>query len=199
MLKRIIVFALAALAVPILGPLAGCASSPPSHFYLLTAVTPATTQTASGKLRAPVRVAAVHLPSTLDRQEIVRTGPGNRIEIDGFHRWGAPLDEMAQRVLTQDLVARLPAGDVVLPNSPAPSGTDNLVVDLVAFQSNADGSVRLEGSWSLLAPGASTPTLIHNVRYDETTSARNFDRQAAVMSRMLARLADDIARSLPRR
>ncbi len=208
-MKRIAVLALSA---PFAQLFLGCASSPPSHFYSLTAVAPAGSEQASAASSpgdassAPtlpstplVRVAAVHIPSSLDREEIVRRGSGNELEINGLDRWGAPLDEMVQRVLTEDLLERLPAGAVVLPSSPAPAWTDRIVVDILQFQSDADGAVVLEGSWSLLEPKSSTPSLIRNIRYSETASpAARYGDQAAAMSRMLGRLADEIVMSLPR-
>jgi len=198
-MKRIALSTLAALAAPFAVLSAGCASSPPSQFYRLTAVEPAAPARTGGSGGASVIVAAVHIPFALDRQEIVRTGPGNELEISGFKRWGAPLDEMIQRVLTQDLIERLPAGTVVLPSGPTPAATERIVVDILAFQSDTDGNVTLEGSWSLLAPGASAPALIRGIDEVEPASATDFNRQAAVMSQMLGRLADDIARSLPHR
>ncbi len=195
-MKRIAVLALSA---PLAQLLLGCASSPPSHFYSLTAVAPASSEQAPALLSAPsVRVAAVHIPSSLDRQEIVRRGSGNELEIGGFDRWGAPLDEMTQRVLTEDLLERLPTGSVVLPSGPAPARTDRIVVDILQFQSDANGAIAFEGSWSLLEPRASNPSLIRNFRYGETASPTSYGDQAAAMSRLLGRLADDIAMSLPR-
>jgi uncharacterized protein len=198
-MKRITLPALAALAAPLALLAAGCASSPPSRFYRLTAVAPSASARSAGAASAPVVVAAVHIPFSLDRQEIVRTGPGNALEISGLERWGAPLDQMIQGVLTQDLIERLPSGEVVLPSGPAPAGTDRIVVDVLAFQCDTDGHVSLEGSWSLVAPGASAPSLIRTIRDEQTASATDFNRQAAVMSEMLGRLADDIARTLPHR
>lgn len=198
-MRRYILRAGAAAVLTLAGLAAGCASSPPSRFYRLTAVAPSASARPLGALRAPVRVAAVHVPATLDREEIVRTGPGNRLEIDGLDRWGAPLDEMAQRVLTEDLIERLPRGSVVLPQSPVPIGTDQIVVDLLAFQSDTSGRVELQGGWSLVTPRAGGLTLLREVRYHAAAPSIGFDRQAAVMSEMLGRLADDIARSLPRR
>ncbi|MGH8219516.1 MAG: PqiC family protein [Steroidobacteraceae bacterium] len=177
--------------------LAGCASSPPTQFYSLAAV-PAqspTSQSDSARSRAaPLRVAAVHIPPSLDRREIVRLGAAERLEISGEHRWGAPFDEMVQQVLTQDLVTRLPPDEVVLPLGPAPAGTRSVVVDLLQFESDASGGVMLQGSWSLLVPGQSSPQLVREFRYDESASARSFEDEAAAMSRLLGRLADDIAR-----
>lgn len=237
-MKRIAVLAPAALLaelravllVALLAELlAGCASSPPSHFYSLTTVAPeaavqadaapsqpealpqttAPSQPAAlpqatvpsqpaAPMQPAVRVAAVHIPPALDREGIVRRGPGNTLEISGLNRWGAPLDEMVQRVLTQDLLERLPAGRVVLPSGPAPAGTEQIVVDILQFQSDTTGAIVFEGSWSLLTPGASAPALIRNIRYSGTASPSDYGDQAAVMSTMLGRLADDIASSLSR-
>ncbi len=210
-----------ALAAPLAGLLAACASSPASHFYALTAVAPEATPEAAaaetavaGAAAAPkprasaaqpgspsqhlIRVAAVHIPSALDREEIVRSGAANELEISGLNRWGAPLDEMVQRVLTEDLLERLPAGEVVLPSSPAPAATDRIVVDILQFQSDTAGAVVFEGSWSLLPPGASAPSLIRNIHYNETAGPSNYADQAEAMSRMLGHLADDITSNLPR-
>lgn len=197
-MKRIILLTVLGPTLALTGGLAGCATSPPSSFYLLTPVAATQSPAPSGRLRARVKVAAVHLPPTLDRQQIVRTGPGNRLEISGFHRWGAPLDEMVQRVLTQDLLERLPKGAVILPESPAPTHTDRIVVDLLALQSDTGGQVTLRGSWSLLGPLSNTPLIVRDVHYEAATRAVDFNAQAGVLSEMLGRLAGDIAHHLPR-
>ncbi|MGB6451855.1 MAG: PqiC family protein [Steroidobacteraceae bacterium] len=190
-MKRIAVLALTAL-------LASCASSPASRFYSLTAAAPAAAALPEAPGPAePLRVAAVHIPLALDREEIVRLGPGNQLDIDDLNRWGAPLDEMVQRALTEDLRERLPAGQVVLPSSPAPAGTDRIVVDILQFQSDTAGTVVFDGSWSLLPPDKSAPSLIRDIHYSETASPGDYGDQAAAMSKMLGRLADDIVRSLP--
>ena len=176
--------------------LTACASSPPTQFYSLAPVaaqSPAPQSDSSASRAVPLRIAAVHIPPALDRREIVRFGAGDRLDISGEHRWGAPFDEMVQQVLTQDLVERLPPDNVVLPLGPAPSDTQSVIVDLLQFQSDAGDNVVLQGSWSLLMPGQSSPALVRNFRYEESASAQNFGDEAAAMSRLLGRLADDIA------
>ncbi len=177
--------------------LASCASSPPTQFYALSAVSSQSAiprPESADSHPARLRVAAVHIPPALDRREIVRRGSGDRLQIDGEHRWGAPFDEMVQQVLTQDLVDRLPPGEVVLPSGPAPSGTESIVVDLLQFQSDAGGAVVLQGSWSLLPSGQDTPALVRDFRYEESAGAHDYGAEADAMSRLLGRLADDIAR-----
>jgi len=185
----------AALAAAFVG-LTACASSPPTQFYSLEPVAPqgpAPQSDVTTSQTAPLRIAAVHIPPALDRREIVRLGADNRLDISGLQRWGAPFDEMVQHVLTQNLVERLAANEVVLPLGPAPADTQSVVIDLLQFQSNASGNVVLQGSWSLLLPGQSAPALIRDFRYEDSAGAQSFADEAAAMSRLLARLADDIA------
>jgi len=178
--------------------LASCASSPPTQFYSLSAVSAesAVPRSEAASEPARVRVAAVHIPPVLDRREIVRRGPGDRLQVSGEHRWGAPFDEMVQHVLTADLLERLPAGEVVMPSAPSPSGTDSIVVDLLQFQADAGGTLVLQGSWSLIAPEQETPALVRDFRYEDATSAQDYGAEAAAMSRLLGRLADDIAKEV---
>lgn len=176
--------------------LAGCASSPPTQFYSLSAVSAqsASPRSSAGiSQREPVRVAAVHVPPRLDRREIVRTGPGDRLDVSGIRRWGAPLDEMVQHTLTRDLVERLPSGTILLPSGPAPAGARAIVVDLLQFQSDTGGAVVLQGSWSLLPAGKDDPTLIRDFKYEASASATDYSGEATAMSELLGRLADDIA------
>ena len=69
--------------------LAGCGSSPKTHFYALTVVTGSRTSKASPTW--PVQIAAVHVPPSLDRQQMVKRTVGNSVDISDQNRWAAPL------------------------------------------------------------------------------------------------------------
>ncbi len=187
------------LAVGALLALGACASSPPSKFYGLAAVPPPSSgaRLSAANETPTIRVAAVHIPPTLDRQEITRLGTGNQLEIGGQARWAAPLDEMTQQTLTRDLIERLPAGKVILPGAPAPADVHPVVVNILQFQSDVAGSVVFEGSWSLLAPSTALPVLVRNFRYTANANPQNIGDQVGVMSTLLGQLADDIANNLP--
>lgn len=174
--------------------LAGCASSPRANFYTLSRIPP---NAAPVPISFPVQVAAVHLPPSLDRRQMVRLSSDNRVAISGTDRWSAPLDEMVRNVLSEDLAARLPEGATILPRAPAPRGTAALVVTITQFGPDAAGSVRLNGSWALLAGGADTPMIERDVQIDAGHAA-TADATAAAMSRALGQLASDIAAALPR-
>jgi uncharacterized protein len=175
--------------------LAGCASSPPSKFYTLTTVPPSGAAASSEGAAAPIRVATVHIPPMLDRQEIARPSAGNQLEINGQERWDAPLDVMIQQILTRDLIARLPQGKVILPRAPAPADADSIALNILQFQSDVTGNVVFEGSWSLVPPHATSPALTRDFRYSAAASSQSTGDEVGTMSTLLGQLADDIARS----
>ena len=187
----------AAITLPVLllaALLGSCASSPPTQFYTLEAVQPQErTLHSSG---GPIQVAPVHMPAVLERQEIVSQRGANQIILSNRHRWAAPLGEMTRRTLTQDLLERLSASQVVLPEQPAPAGTREVVVDVLRFQSDPMGGVVLQGNWSLLPVGADAPSLTRNIALAEPAGATNYTDQVQAMSRLVGRLADDIVSAL---
>lgn len=174
---------------------AACRSSPPARFYVLDP-TPAQ-QRSSPVTGTVVQVAAVNIPASLDRQEMVREGGTGSLEISGINRWGAPLADMTQNVLTRDLIGRLPPGAVLPPRTSAPPDTFEITVDLLQFGRDATGKAVLDGGWSLYRLGSDTPVMNRQVRLSEEVGAADYAHEAQAMSRLLGRLADEIAGSLP--
>lgn len=171
--------------------LAGCRSSPPKRFYVLDPIpAPERSSAATGKV---VQVAAVNIPASLDRQEMVREGANGSLQISDINRWGAPLADMTQNVLTRDLAARLPAGAVLPPRTNAPPGTFEITVDLLQFGRDATGNVVLDGGWALYHLGSDTPVMNRQVKLSEGGST-DYASQVQAMSRLLGRMADDIVR-----
>ena len=93
--------------------LAACGHSDPTRFFTLDALPPTAPTAYAGP---PLRVRAVHIPPALDRAELAReTSPGE-VSVDDFAHWAAPLGQTARQVLTEDLAARLPSGEIGPPN-----------------------------------------------------------------------------------
>ena len=186
------------LAVILCTGLAGCGSSPPTHFFTLDPVAGNTAKTMAGP---PVQVNAVHMPPELDRLSMVRETSANALKVDEQNRWGAPLDDLARRVLVQDLSNRLPAGKVVPPDTPPPDNALSLVVDISRFQPDASGNVTLDAVWTLTK---GTPSkMLHRaaVHLSDNGGGTSTDQQAAAqqaaaMSRLMGQLADRIAAAL---
>ncbi|HZO22183.1 MAG TPA: PqiC family protein [Steroidobacteraceae bacterium] len=186
-----------ALAIALAALGAGCASSPPTQFFTLEPI-PAS-HPAPEVPHGPIQIVAVHIPPLLDRDQIVREGSPGALIVSDRHRWGAPLGEMMRGVLTQDLLLRLPAGAVVLPQQPAPPQTNTLTVDVLRFVADASGNVILEGAWSLVPPGSDTSTVNLGIHITEPAGGADYAQQAHAMSLAVAQLADEIAGLVSRR
>jgi len=173
---------------------AGCRSSPPKRFYVLDPVPPQARMQAMSA--DAVQVATVNIPPSLDRQEMVRESAADRLEVSDINRWGAPLADMTQDVLTQDLMQRLPEGKVLPPHNAAPATAYEITVDILQFGRDASGKVLLGGGWSLYRLGSDTPILNRTVTLSENAATDDYAGQAHTMSLILGRLADDIATTL---
>ena len=170
--------------------LSACGSSPPTHFYTLTHMSAnAPVLPVAGP---PVKVNAVHIPPTLDRDSIVRVQRGTQVDISSQDRWAASFGDMALRVLTQDLQDRLPHGKVIPADTPAPEHARGLVVDILSFEPDAQGTVTLDADWTLLEGSPANPVLMRHVQLKDGGGASAAD-EAAAMSRLLEQLADQIA------
>jgi hypothetical protein len=174
----------------VLAALAGCGSSPPTHFFTLDPTAPqAQVKAPSG---VPIKVASVHIPSALDRLSMVRGENDHQLTISDQDRWGAPFDDMTRRILTQDLSRRLPPG-MVLPQDARLSGNARgVVVDILSFQPDESGRVVLDADWTLLQGDPAKPVLRRSVHLTGQGGASATD-QAAAMSRLVGQLADQIA------
>lgn len=174
--------------------LAACGSSPKTQFYTLDPVPPQGAMPAAPSI--PVQVASVHIPPALDRQEMVRESAPHQLDISDQNRWGGSLDNMVQRVLTQDLAQRLSPSSVVLPQEPAPAPHDAIVVDILQFDQDASGQVIFDGSWSLTASDSDKPLTSRHVRLSARAGSNSYSDQVAVMSKLIGELSDNIARDL---
>ncbi|HUO91666.1 MAG TPA: PqiC family protein [Rhizomicrobium sp.] len=175
--------------------LTSCGSSPKTEFFALTAVAGSPAQRMAVK---PIQVVSVHIPADLDRQEMVWRGQGQSLTVSDQNRWGAPLDEMIERVLTEDLASRLPRGSVVLPQQAAPQDSRTLVLDILEFEDDGNGKVVFDGSWSLTSRGASSPEAGETLKLSAPAKSGDAASEAQAMSTIVGQLADRIVAKIPR-
>ncbi len=181
---------LAAFVFPcLLVVLAGCASTPASRFYTLSAgATPAATSS-----DLSVAVGPVSVPAVVDRPQIVvRTGP-NEVRLDEFNRWAAPLANNIARVVAANLVTLLGTPRVVL--APPALGTDTdyrVLIQVQRFDSALGEAATLDAVWTVTrSKDGKSQTGRTTVR--EPSPEKGYDALAAGHSRALARLSRDIA------
>jgi uncharacterized protein len=179
--------------------MAGCASSPPVRYHILSE-RPADTQLTMPQDMIPVRLDRLTIPTELDRSQIVRRIDSTRVQISEDDRWAAPLEDMIRRILTSDLAARLPPGQVADPNEPASTGErrQSLSVDIEEFYGNGACEVTLRAAWVLKRPDLPAVRGRELVRVPADNGCSGAAALPAPMSQALAMLSDRLASVIAR-
>ncbi|MEN6464400.1 MAG: PqiC family protein [Syntrophaceae bacterium] len=169
---------------------AGCASSLPTHFYMLNPVAaPGTAPQANYS----VSVGPVSVPALLDRQQIVtRTGP-NQVFIDEYERWASPLKENIGRVIVQDLVSLLGTSQVTMfPESTAAGASYRAIIDVMRFDSELGKSATLDVCWTV-SSAKNGQSHRGRTQLTEPAQGSGYPALVAAQSRALGQLSADIA------
>jgi hypothetical protein len=174
--------------------LSGCGSSPPSHFYVLTAdPAPPRSPAAGGHT---VALGRVSLPGALDRPQIARRKGGNEIVFSDEERWAGPLDDMMRRVLADDLAARLPAGVALVESGARPAPGVTVAVEVSRFDADEAGNVTLAARWEALGQTGRPLGPPRESMIAEPASGKDTAAVANTMSRAVSDLAARIAAGL---
>ena len=167
----------------------GCASTPPSRFYTLSAASgPAATSS-----RISVAVGPVSVPAVVDRPQIVVDIGPNQVRLEEFNRWAAPLQNNIARVVADNLVLMLGTPRVTLAAQSLSADADyRAAIEVQSFQSAPGEAAIVDAVWTVrrtkdgkTEPGRTTAR--------ETVQVKSYDALAAAHSRALARLSQDIA------
>jgi len=167
----------------------GCGTTAQSRFYTLDA-----TAVADGgaPLGTTVMVGPVSIPAAVDRPEfVVQTAP-NRVDLDEFNRWAAPLGDGIAQAVAGDLVKLLGTPNVAAAPMANFAPAYRVTIDVQRFDSVRGQSVLLDAVWTVRQTNGGA------IRSGRTTApvpvqGDGFDALAAAHSRALAQLSADIA------
>jgi uncharacterized lipoprotein YmbA len=179
---------LVALAVA-LGVAAGCASTPESHFYSLSAVA----EPAAPPSAVVVSVGPVSVPAAVDRPQVVVTVGPNQVQLDEFNRWASPLQDEIAQALAGDLVVMLGTPKVTtFAHGAGEDAQYRVLVEVQRFESQPGVAAALDAAWT-----------VRRTRDGKSESGRTSVREpvqqpgyaalAAAHSRAIGRLAQDIS------
>lgn len=176
---------------------AGCGSTPPVKYYLLSAVA---VPAAAGRVLAEksIGVGPVVVPEYLDRAQIVINASANRLEIADGHRWAEPLADNIARVLRENLSLLL-GTERVQSHSPSARGDYQLSVQVLRFARQDDGSVDLAARWSVVAKDGAVLLAPRRSVFRARPSGTGVEALVAAQSEALADLSREIAASLTKR
>jgi uncharacterized protein len=170
----------------------GCGTSAPSRFYTLDA-TAASDGTAP--VNYPIIVGPVSVPAAVDRPEFVLQSAPNRVDVDEFNRWDAPLNDAVAQVVAGDLVKLLGTPNVASAPMANFVPAYRVTIDIQRFDSVPSQAALVEAVWT-----------VHSTAGGETRSGRTvareavqgdgFDALAAAHSRALAKMSGEIAAAI---
>jgi len=186
-------------------PLAGCSFlSPrpdPSRFFTLAALSeaggspghaPAAGSTAAQGMMyglGPIKV-----PAYLDRNEIATRVSPSEIKYSATDYWAEPLQANVSRVLLQNLSALLDTDRIAT----YPWGTSAKVnyqmqVELLRFERDASGQVRLSARWGVRAGTGGPFLFIKDANLTRAATGRSTGDAIAALSATLGELSQEIA------
>ena len=165
----------------------GCASS--RSFYVLTADGPAPAGGGHG-----IGVGPVVLAEYIDRSNLVVQAAPNRLALAEDHRWAGDLAASIARVTAANLGRRLNTGNVrTYPWQHDEEISDQVTLDIRQLHGGADGFAVIEAGWRVYTLPDRRLKASRTFVAREQLAADGYQAMVAAQSRLLARLADDIA------
>ena len=165
----------------------GCASAPAKFYSLSSTSTPIGVAPAN----LTVLVGPISIPAGVDRPEFVVQDGANKVDIEEFNRWSAPLNDSIAKVVAGDLSALLGTPDVATAPLANFNAAYRVTIDVQRFDSIRGQGAMLDAVWVVRKANGETRqgrTVAH-----ETAQGDSFDALAAAHSRALARMSSDIA------
>lgn len=177
--------------------LSSCAGSPPTQFYVLSAVSaPVPSGASAGQDRA-VGVGPVEFPEYLDRPQIVTRTSQNQLSLADFDRWAEPLKDNFTQVLAENLSVLLPSQRVsVYPWKRATVLEYQVLVKVLRFDRAEGGASVLQVRWSLLAGEGRKELLARTSTYSEIPSGQDYAASVAAMNQNLSAFSRDVVAAI---
>jgi uncharacterized protein len=180
-IARLISIAIVAVAA------SGCSTTPARFYTLDTTASP----NAAPLADATVIVGPVTIPAAVDQPQFVVQVASNRVEVDEFNRWAAPLSDGIARAVAGDLTVLLGTPDVAA----APLANFNpaytVTIEVQRFESVRGESALVEAVWAVRKTSGGETRWGRTVAR-EAVQGDGFDALAAAHSRALARMSADI-------
>jgi uncharacterized protein len=174
--------------------LSGCASSPRSKFYTLTATAIQGVPTV-GRATPSVAIASVSIPELVDRPQLVVRVDGSKVDLLETHRWAEPLKSSISRTIAENL-SRLLASDRVssYPQAASLSADFKVFVDFQRFDFVGD-HVELDALWAIRRTD-DRAAVNGRSQQREAVTGSGYDAAVLAFSRGLTDISRDIAQAL---
>ncbi len=184
-ITRSIAIAIAAAAAT------SCGISASSRFYTLDS-----TAVANGArpVQIAVMVGPVSVPAAVDQPEFVVQVASNRVEVEEFDRWAAPLEDCIARAVAGDLSVLLATPNVTAGPLAGFSPAYRVTIDVQRFESVKGEAALVDAVWVVRSASGNTRSGRTVAR--EAVQGDSFEAFAAAHSRALAIVSSEIATAI---
>ena len=171
--------------------LSGCAAGSKS-FYVLTSDGPAPSGGGTG-----IGVGPITLAEYIDRPNLVIAESTNQLSVAEDHRWAGDLAASITRVTATNLGRQLKTGNVRTYPWQGDDGISyQITLDIRQFHGGADGYAVIEAGWRAYSLPDRKIKASRTFVDREPLETDGYQPLVAAQSRLLSRLADDIANGL---
>jgi uncharacterized lipoprotein YmbA len=174
--------------------LAACGSSPRSNYYLLTS---AVTEAPGGDSPS-LGIGPISVPEYLNRNSLVYSKHGNRLQISSTERWAEPLEAGIKRIMSANLASQLDTQDIrSYPWEPAQSPDYGVAVSLWQLDANEQRAL-LAAEWRIVHPatGDSVARRIVTLQQPMSGGEFNVDQIARAYSGLFEQLSTLISETI---
>ena len=185
--------------VALLMHLAGCASSAPTRFYVLSplASSKAESQALKDEGSIALGVGPVELPAYLDRPQIVTRLSENELNLAEFDKWAEPLKDNFSRVLVENLSTLLCADAISIFPWKGPTPIDYQVeVTVIRMDGNVGGNASLVARWAIIRQNDRKMMLTRQSSFSRLLSSESYKALVSAQSRAIADLSREIAEAI---
>ena len=175
--------------------LVGCATSPPSRYYVLSPL--AEGKALSGDGCTSVGIGPINLPEYVNRMQVVTRATADELLGSQFELWAEPLSESVPRIIAENLSRLLCTKEIVLyPWASSKAPDYRVEMEIVRIDGALGGTVSLEAWWRVSNGGDRKTLIARKVSYQEPTTGGDYKALVQAQSRALAALSRDIAAAL---
>ena len=172
--------------------LSSCGSSPAVKFYTLSP------QASAGKASSnlAIKIGPTDFPRALDRSQIVTRLSSTQQDVNQFNVWSAPLESQFLNVLGDNIGTVLGIYKIVVyPKESAMPIDYQILLDVVQFDGETDGSVTLRTRWVIASSDGSE---VENGFFseDQPTNGAGYGALVAAHSELIAAFARPLASRL---
>ncbi|MFH2058944.1 MAG: PqiC family protein [Pseudomonadota bacterium] len=170
-----------------------------TRFYVLTPVdsTPSPVGQSDQNRPLSLEIAALRLPQYLEKPQIITRSGTNQLELAEYHQWGGNLRKNMIQVLARNLSQLLVTPDIsIAPFRPSVPPDFSIEVDVMQFEAEADGQVRLITQWRILRGMDQKNLIVRMTNLVRPVDASNFEQTVLAMSALLGELSRMIAQEI---